>query len=248
MDTCTVCFVEKEKVDLKGYTLIEGFPGIGLVGTIAAKYLLEKMQFEYSGHVECSDFAPVIRVHKGIPLHPARIYVNSKNKLAVLIAEQMIESKTTETLAEKMVAWIKSKNIKRVISIAGIHAEGTASNEVYGIASHSESLKELEKFGVKIIEDGLTTGVTALILLKLNKEKTILAYSLLGNVNLTADYKTAAVIIEKLNAILGLNIDAKPLLEEAKSMEELVKKQINQIKETQEKTEKYMDKGPQMYA
>ena len=31
---------------IKGYTLVEGFPGMGLVGTIAANYLVEKLNFE----------------------------------------------------------------------------------------------------------------------------------------------------------------------------------------------------------
>ena len=39
-------FVEKVPINFSGYTLIEGFPGMGLVGTIGAKYLAEKMKFE----------------------------------------------------------------------------------------------------------------------------------------------------------------------------------------------------------
>ena len=42
-------FVELQKTSLDGYTLIEGFPGMGLVGTIAAKYIVEKLNYEYIG-------------------------------------------------------------------------------------------------------------------------------------------------------------------------------------------------------
>ena len=48
----TVRVKETVKKDLKNYTLIEGFPGIGLVGTIAAKYLIEKLEFQKYGSIE----------------------------------------------------------------------------------------------------------------------------------------------------------------------------------------------------
>ncbi len=249
MPECELCFVDTEKRDLKGYTLVEGFPGMGLVGTISAKYLIEKIEFREVGHIECGEFVPVVRIHKGIPVHPARMYVNDQYKLAVLIAEQVISSKVSDVLAKRVVEWVKLKNIKRVISIAGIKNEDEKSTEqLYGIASNGDSLKELQKFGITPIEDGLTTGVTALILLELQKEKGIIAYSLLGNVNLTTDYKTAGNLIQALNTILGLNIDVKPLMEEAQKIEQSVKQQIQEVQETHEKAEKMGGLGPSMYA
>ena len=75
-----ISFIEKKKIDLKGYTLIEGFPGMGLVGTIGAKYIVEKLNFNEMGYLESDIFVPILRVHEGIPIYPSRIFVNEKKK------------------------------------------------------------------------------------------------------------------------------------------------------------------------
>ena len=36
-----------KKKDLKNYTLIEGFPGLGLVGPMAISYIIEKLGMDY---------------------------------------------------------------------------------------------------------------------------------------------------------------------------------------------------------
>ena len=83
-------FVEYKKTDLSGYTLIEGFPGLGLVGTIAVKYLVERLKFEPVGHIETNFFVPIISIRNGLPVYPSRIFINRKRKLVAIISEQII--------------------------------------------------------------------------------------------------------------------------------------------------------------
>ena len=145
-----VRFVEKRPLNLKGFTLIEGFPGMGLVGTISAKYLAEKLGFKEAGFVDSAVFVPIIRVHNGLPVHPSRIYVNQKRKLVLLISEQIIPQLFTERLAKAVVGWIKQKKIATVISLSGIRALPSKEGKeiVYGIASDEASKKMLKKFKV----------------------------------------------------------------------------------------------------
>ncbi len=244
----SIDFVELNNKNLKGYTLIEGFPGLGLVGTIAAKYLVEKGNFEELGHIESDGFVSIIRVHAGLPVYPSRMYVNDRDKLVVLISEQIIPKTLTAKLARKTVEWIKSKGISRAISLAGINTGNPNDATIYGIADSKEAKALLEKNGVQLIEDGITTGVTALILLQLQKEPRIEAVSMMGAVSIGADYKAAAKLLEKLNAVLGLRIDVKPLLVEAKKTEEALLKHLEQIKETSETVKSLEDKTTTMYA
>lgn len=235
-----ICFVERDKRKLKNYTLIEGFPGMGLVGTIAAKYLTEQLKFEEVGHIECNMFAPVIRIHEGLPVYPSRIYVNEKHKLVILLSEQIIANQITFELAKKVVEWIKQKGIIKAISLSGIRTEGEAEEEkVYAIACNEKSKKEVKKHKIELIQEGLTTGVTALMLLELRKEKDIIAYSILSNVSLSADYKASAQLITELNHILNLKINVKPLMEEAKKTQEMLIKHLQQMKTTQGEIEKF---------
>ncbi len=236
-------FVEYGKNDLKGYTLIEGYPGMGLVGTIAAKYLVEKLKFEEIGYIDSNIFAPVIRIHKALPVRPARIYADKASKVAVLTSEQVIPRQFTHLVAKKTVKWIESKGIKELISLSGVQSGGGRSEMIYGIASNEESRQLLSKYSLKEIPEGITTGVTALILLELRKSK-VKAISMLANVQLSADYKATAEVLRKLNEMLGLNLNVEPLLEEARVLEKQLVEQMQKLKETKDDAERFEHKTP----
>jgi len=242
-----VNFIEYEKIDFSDYTLIEGFPGMGLVGTIGAKYLAERMNFREIGYIDANVFIPIIRIHQGIPVNPSRIYANDKMKLAIIISEQIIPRYYTDKLAKAVVEWIKEKKFKRLISLEGINADPTQQKEViYGIAANEKSKKLLEQYGIKIVSEGITTGITSLMLLELKKTN-MEAFSILGNVNIQADYKAAAALLEKLNKILGLNISIEPLMKEAKETEKELLKHLDNIKKTHGEVQKLEEDQPQMY-
>jgi len=234
-----VKFVDASCPSLEGYTLIEGFPGMGLVGTIGAKYLTEKLDFMEAGCVQSKVFVPIIRIHQGMPVHPSRIYVNKKRKLVVLISEQVIPQVFTHQLAKEVVDWVQRKKIRRVVSLSGIRALPSKEGKqtIYGIASDEASKKMLKKHEVQLIKEGITSGVTALIMLAL-KDNKIEAFSLMGNVQIAADYKAAASILEKLSEMLSLGLDVKPLHKEAKETEKALLEHLKQLKNAQGETAK----------
>lgn len=244
----TVRFVELAHRNWSGYTLIEGFPGMGLVGTITAKYLVENMDFKEIGHLHSEVFMPIIRIHDGVPVFPSRIYVNDKYKLVVLISEQVIPKPYIPKVARTVVEWILQNGIVRVISLAGIQTGVKNDMRVYAIAANQESKTLFKGLEVEVIEDGITTGITALMLLHL-KESNIKAFSMLGNVTFGADYKAAAELIKRLNKLLKLNLKVEPLYAQAKKTEEEIVQQLKRVQETQESEDK-MEQGkePSYYA
>lgn len=248
IDNSIINFVESFPLNLQGYSLIEGFPGMGLVGTISAKYLAEKLGFREMGYIESNMFLPIIRVHDGLPVHPSRIYVSEKYRLVILLSEQIIPQALVDRLAKAVVQWIEKKKISRLISLSGIRAmpEKTGKQIVYGIASDNASKKILEENNVEIIKEGITSGINALILLEL-KDKKIDAFSLLGNVEIAADYKASALLIEKLAQIIGVDVDTKPLMKEAKETEKALLDHLDQLKKTGEEVKKFEDIQTPMY-
>ena len=237
-------FVEKGEHSLSGYTLVEGFPGMGLVGTIAAKYLVEKLEFEQIGFVDSNAFVPIIRIHGGRPVHPSRLYVNDKKKLAVIVSEQLIPQGLVWIFAKELVDWIEGKGIERVVSLAGIKTEDGDKEKIYGIASNAGAKEFLEKNGIEIINEGITTGVNALIMLDL-MDKDIQAVSLLGRVQISADYKAAATLLKKLDEMSGLGLDLAPLLKEAKETEKALLSHLGAMKKTGDEIKKLEDKTVQ---
>jgi len=243
-----VRFVENKAINVSGYTLIEGFPGMGLVGTIAVKYLSEKLQCREAGYIESEFFVPIIRVHNGMPVHPSRIYVSSKYKLVLLVSEQIVPQMFTDRLSNAIADWIQKKKIKRIISLSGIRALPAKDGKetVYGIASDEGSKKMLGKYNIEVIKEGITSGITALMMLEF-KDRSLEAFSLLGNVQIAADYKASASLIEKLNEMFAFEIDTGPLKKEAKATEKALLEHLKQMKQVSTETKKFEDPGTPMY-
>jgi uncharacterized protein len=219
-------FVENKKMSLKGYTLIEGFPDLGLAGTIGTKYMVEKLDFEEFGYIDSGLFMPIIRVQNGVPMHPVRLYVDKKHKTIVALAEQIIPDNIAGHFAKAIIEWIKEKGITTVISTSGIRVPN--GEDVYAFASNEKSKKIIKKHDLKLINNGITSGVTALMMLYL-KDNKIDAFCLMGNAKNNADYHAAAQIVKAFCKLIGVCIDIKPLLKEAKKIEEAVNEHLKTL-------------------
>jgi len=223
--------VETKNTNLKGFTFIEGFPDLGLAGTIGARYIVDKLKFEQIGYIESSQFMPMIRIQNGLPIHPVRIYANKKYKVVIGLAEQIINNTIAAPTCEELVNWIKKKGITRVISTSGVRIP--SGKAVYAFASNESSKKIIHKYNIPMIDNGITSGVTALLMLAL-KDNNIEAFCVLGNAKTNADYDAAAEVVKTICMLTKMTIDIKPLLNEAKTLEESLLKHLKTIEETRE--------------
>jgi len=213
-----VKIVETTKYDLKNPVLIEGFPGLGLVGTIAATYLVDKLQMEPFGYIVSDKFPPIAAIHNNIPLHPARIYKSKKHNIIVLFSEFIIPLNVVYQLSEEIFKWAKDKDVSEIISLGGILMKGE-QDEVFGIATNQELVKKLNASGIKTIKEGATTGVNGILLAECASNN-FPAVSLLAEAKQDyMDPKGSAMVIEALKKITGLDIDTKDLEKESTEME-----------------------------
>ncbi len=238
-------FVENTKINLTGFTLIEGFPDVGLAGTIGARYLSEKLGFEQIGYINSTLFSPIIRINNGVPMHPVRIYANKKYKAVILISEQIIPNSIASIMAKEIVEWVKKKKIKQVIATSGIKTPDGKS--VYAFASDEQSKKIIKKNNLELINNGITSGVTAMMMLYL-KDNSIIAFCLIGNAKNNADYYAAAEIVKAFCKLINVCIDVKPLLKEARELENAISQHLKTL-EAQKKMvdEPEMIRGTPMY-
>ena len=78
-----------EEVDLKGATVIAGFPSIGLVSTIAANYLIDALNLKQIGCVTSAQFPALSVVHTGEPLSPVRISAGEQGYIKKELPEEI---------------------------------------------------------------------------------------------------------------------------------------------------------------
>ncbi|VVC04753.1 PAC2 family protein [Candidatus Burarchaeum australiense] len=239
----TVSIIETSKYNLKSPYLIEGFPGIGLVGTISANYLVEKLGMDLLGYVSSEKFSPIASVHNHMPLHPARMYQSKKHNLVVLFSELIVPMNTIYPLSQEIFGWAKKHKVRQIVSLGGINIKGE-QDEVYGIASLPELSRMIERKGVKLIREGVTTGVSGLLLADC-ATRSFPAISLLAEAHAEyMDPKGAAMVLDALSKIINIKIDTRELNEQSKEIESKVKELLDQAKDVHEEYKKATTLGP----
>lgn len=198
--------------------VVLGFPGTGLVGSVAASQLVDALHLEFVGYISSPDFAPLAAIHEYTPLPAARIHYSRKHNLVVILSEMSIPVSSSSALAEKIYEFSKSLNAEIVISLGGISLK-EKPNQVYSVASNQKLLKPLlSKKLVKPIREGATTGVSGILLAKGNIEKFPVISILAESSEEYLDPKAASNALKVLSVLIHTKIDTKRLDTEAKEI------------------------------
>ena len=209
-------------------TVLIGFPGSGLVGSIALQYLVEQMEFEQIGAITSKYFPPVTLMTRGVINVPVRLY--EKDHLAAIISDVPIHPMICYEVANGILDWLTQFGIREVATIAGI-ITNEPEKRVFGVATSRGVLERIEEETI-VLPMGSISGIAASILTEC-KIRDIPGIGLLGETVNTPDPRSSAATIEVLNKIYGLDLDIKPLLEQAVEIEAAMAQIAEQVQETE---------------
>lgn len=200
-------------------TVILGFPGVGLVGAIAIKFLIDHLDVEEIGNVESDHLTPLTAIHKSRIVNPITFFYNKKYNL--LIVQTLTEVTGHEwELASTLSELAKTLKAKEMILLESMppsqpQQEGEIPSLDGDLAVYYISNKK--KLKLEEMKEGIVMGTTAAMLLKA-KEIPFTCLFAEAHSQLP-DSESAAKVIEALDNHLKINIDYKPLLEAAKKFE-----------------------------
>lgn len=218
-------------------TIIVGFPGTGLVGSVAAAHMVDILKLDFGGYIASDEFAPLAAIHDYTPMPPARFHYSEKHNIILILSEMSVPISLASPLADSIFELAKSTRAQRIISVGGISLK-EGKNEVYVIASQKNLVKEAaEKKIAKPIREGATTGVTGLLLTKgvLNNFPVITLLAESSEEYLDAD--AASRVLKALSKLLKIEINTARLDKEAKGTKEaLIKSRISKRGLTIEET------------
>lgn len=236
---------EKKEIELKltkkikNATVIEGFPGLGVVATIATSFLVEHLKCEKIGsfHFEDKEVAPVVSIHKCELIDPVGVYYSKKSNLIIIHA--ITSPLYVEWEAAELVLEIcRQVGAKELITMEGIGSPQNTKQEpnAFFFSPKEWNIKKMKEIGVNCLGEGSIIGVTAALLSK-NKEFPMTCFFADTFSNLP-DSRASAKIIEVLDKYLKLNVDYKPLIQQAQEFEEKIKQILQKAAQTQEIKEK----------
>ncbi|MBI5797789.1 proteasome assembly chaperone family protein [Candidatus Woesearchaeota archaeon] len=223
----------------KNPIIIEGFPGLGLIGTISTEYLIKHLGAKSIGHISSKKIAPMVAVHESKLVQPLEVfYAKSKN---IIILHALADIRGMEwDIADALQELYVTLKAKEVISVEGILGQNKDLN-VYYYTNDSAVKKKMDANKVGLLQEGIVSGVTAALLLKENEMATTGFF--VETHSKLPDSRAAAKIIELLDSYLKLGVDIKPLEKAAadfeKQLQDYVEKMQDASKKTDEKAENY---------
>ncbi|VTT86059.1 COG2047: Uncharacterized protein (ATP-grasp superfamily) [Halorubrum sp. DM2] len=155
-----------DDVSLEDPTLIEGFPGVGLVGKIATDHIIDAHGMSHYANVHCDGLPPVTvyRESETAATTPVRLYADSENDLVALRSDVPVKPGAATEVAACLGAWFDEVDLFPVF-LSGLGREkGEEPPELYGIATGDggEALARAEVSEPP--ESGLVSGPTGAML------------------------------------------------------------------------------------
>lgn len=221
----------------KNVTIIEGFPGFGLISTIATEFLMEHLETEKIGVIEIDEIPAMVAIHQSKVIEPISLHYNKQYNL-VLVHAINIGKNLGWKLADVILDLAKELQAKEIVSLEGVGSPNPDQSRVFYFSADNGSIEKKLKGIASPLMEGIIVGVTGALMAK-QTSMPIVALFAEAKSNLP-DSKAAAEIIRALDAYLGLEIDPKPLLKQAIMFEEKLKGIIEKSKDAEEIQE---DKG-----
>ena len=233
--------------------LIEGLPGLGLVGKIALRYMIKQLKAKKIAYLYSPHFPYFVLVNKkgNVRLLRGAFYYyknpNGPNDLILFTGDS--QSQTIEgqyEIADRMLDFSEKYKVKTIATIGGYRMEPKEKPKVFIAATSQEILDKALQAGATLSTSGSPIVGTAGLILGLAKFKKISALCLLGETRgYLPDPLAAKSVLEVLKSTFNFDLDLAGLNEEIARAETMVTR-LQQIEEKRalqaEQTRKEEDK------
>ncbi|MGD0202386.1 MAG: PAC2 family protein [Candidatus Bathyarchaeia archaeon] len=233
--------------------LIEGLPGLGLVGKIALRYMIKQLKAKKIAYLYSPHFPYFVLVNKKGNVRLLRgafyYYQNPKGPNDLILFTGDSQSQTIEgqyEIADRMLDFSEKYKVKTIATIGGYRMEPKEKPKVFIAATSQEILDKALQAGATLSTSGSPIVGTAGLILGLAKFKKISALCLLGETRgYLPDPLAAKSVLEVLKSTFNFDLDLAGMNEEIARAETMVTR-LQQIEEKRalqaEQTRKEEDK------
>jgi uncharacterized protein len=205
----------------EGATVILGFAGAGLIGTIVTNALVEQISDIIEIGFITSNLLPSISVfYQGELKHPFRLYYSAQHNLIIGVVEVPFQMQSAyNDLAKTICNWILSDDVNgnEILVFQGYHKHGLIDDFPVHYASEADMVETFEKIDLEKFEKGIIYGPEATIINEALTNK-LKAAALFTPVYQIPTPEGAAAILEVLNSLYNINIDTSKLIEQGKEI------------------------------
>ena len=246
---------ELAEVKPKNPVLIEGLPGLGLVGKIATRYLTKHLKAERIAHLYSPHFPYFVLVNKkgSVRLLRGTFYFwenhNGENDLMFFTGDSQAQTIEGQyEISDCILGFAKKHNVKMIVTVGGYRMEVKDKPKVIAAATNAELLNRALQAKALVSSMGSPIVGTAGLILGLARFQKIDALCLLGETRgYLPDPKAANSVLEVLQALFGFDVDLTDLDEEilkakkmVKRLQKIEEKRVLQVEEIRKEEDKKM--------
>ncbi len=209
-------------MDLRGGSVLEAIPTVGLSSTIACSYLISTLQLDQISALDSDEFPSVSMIYSKKPKFPARIYAREDLKLAVFISEMPLPATIHRPLAGTLLSWARDQGCSEIVCLEGLPVSegGKRPLRLWGVGSTDRAREKLEKSEIEQLETGMVSGVSGVLL----NEGRWVKFNVISLVAETRafmpDAMAAAKLVEGVDKLLPqVTVPIEPLYEQAEVIE-----------------------------
>jgi uncharacterized protein (TIGR00162 family) len=234
MENVIVSYLQKPDIDSP--ILIEGLPGVGNVGKLAAEHLIDQLKAEKFADVYSKHFPPQVLVGEDgvVKLVNNELYfVKSSDKdsydLIILVGDyQGMTPEGQYELASKILDVAREFKVKKIFTLGG-YGMGKVIEDprVLGATTNLKLVEDMREFGITFPKGEPGSGIVGAsgLLLGLGMLEGIESVCLMGETSgYFADPKAAQAVLEILTKILNVKVDFKQLQMKAKEIDYMTSK------------------------
>ena len=218
--------------DLDDPVLVEGLPGVGHVGKLAAEHLVEERDGELVRRIYSTHLPPQVSVDDGLTqLACAEIHAVETDGQDLLVLTGDHQAQSTDGhygLADTFLDVAEDLAVERVFALGGVPTgELIEEYDVIGATTTETQRDELDEAGVDFRGDEPAGGIVGVsgLLLGLGQRRGMPAACLMGETSgYLVDPKSAQAVLEVLQDVLGFEVGFDALEDRAEEMEEVVRK------------------------
>ena len=210
--------VETQKVKTKKPVVFIGFQSPGLIGVMAVSHIIGSLRMEEVGYLK-SKYIPRIKLIAGSmskTVNPFRIYANSEGDVLALVNDSPTGltglTPLFNGIGKTLVDWFHRKNARLIVTLGSIPKQKKMKSELVAYTMDAEKLKELEKFGIKQLQQGFIGGLFVSIVDECTERgipwlMLFASTSKLGEM----DIEGVSMLLDSLNKAMGLDIETESL-------------------------------------
>jgi uncharacterized protein len=222
--------VHREDVELDAPVFVEGLPGVGLVGKIAADHLVAELGMSHYATCYCDGLPEVAVFRDGQTDYepPVRVYADADSDLLVLQSDVPVSPGVAEEFAGCLTGWLASLDATPLF-LSGLPTEKDGVPALYGVG-HGEDASLLAEHDVDPpAEDGVISGPTGALLYQARRADVSALGLVVESSRNFPDPEAARVLLkEGIGPIAGVSVETDTLVEQAEEIsaarEELAKR------------------------